>query len=59
MTWVETHVRTPRTERPLFLKFRNGLESKQAYPTDRQRWTHEGNDFDIVAYAVPEERAAV
>lgn len=59
-TWRETRGYKPNTSATkVFVRYRCGLESKQAYPTDRQRWTHEGNDFDIVAYAVPEERAAV
>jgi hypothetical protein len=53
VTWVETHGRKPRTgERPLLVRYRNGLESKHTY-TVRQiaRWSHTGDDWDIMAVA--------
>jgi hypothetical protein len=57
MKWVETHGSIPRTRaEKVFVRYRCGLESKQAYPTKRQRWDWRGDDFDIVAYAVPQER---
>jgi hypothetical protein len=47
----------PRTRaEKVFVRYRCGLESKQAYPTKRQRWDWRGDDFDIVAYAIAEDR---
>jgi hypothetical protein len=52
VTWVETHGRKPRTgERPLLVRYRNGLESKTTYVARQLRWTHLGDDWDIVAVA--------
>jgi hypothetical protein len=30
------------------------MESKAAYPTARQRWSHVSDPWDIMAYRVPE-----
>lgn len=50
MSWVETNGRKPRTgERLLQIRFRNGLESKEAYTAGQMRWTQTGDDWDVVA----------
>jgi hypothetical protein len=55
-TWRIAQGRKPNTSAErVFVLYRCGLESKAAYPTHGQRWSHENNDFDIVAYRVPEE----
>ena len=53
MKWVETHGRRPRTgDKPLYVRFRNGLESQRTYTADQLRWTQVENDpWDIVAVA--------
>ena len=52
MTWVETKGRTPRTgERPLHIKFRNGLESRQTYTARQLRFSQVGDDWDVIAVA--------
>jgi hypothetical protein len=52
MKWVATHGRKPRTgERPLFVKFRNGLESKETYSASQLRWSHVGDPWDIMEVA--------
>jgi hypothetical protein len=57
MKWVETQGSMPRTKAAkVFVRYRCGLESKQAYPVKGQRWSVTGADFDIMAYAVPAER---
>lgn len=54
--WRATKGYKPNTSAEnVFVRYRCGLESKQAYSVASQRWTHEGADFDIVAYRVPEE----
>lgn len=55
MTWRETHGMKPRTSaEKVFVRYRCGLESKQAYPVRTTRWDHRGDDFDVVAYAKDE-----
>lgn len=51
MTWKETNGRKPRTgEALLQLRFRNGLESKEAYTADQiSRWWHDHTDWDVMA----------
>jgi hypothetical protein len=51
MKWVETNGRKPRSgDKPLLIKFRNGLESKVAYRADQiARWWHDGSDWDVIA----------
>ena len=57
MKWVETHGVKPRTRaEKAHLRFRNGLESKQPYSVGTTRWSHVGDDWDVVAYAAAEER---
>lgn len=52
MTWIETNGQIPRIgEELLYLKFRNGLESKKSYPANRVRWSHVGDDWDVMAVA--------
>jgi hypothetical protein len=53
--WVTTNGRRPRTgDRPLLVKFRNGLESKKSYTADQLRWSQINNDpWDIVEVARP------
>ena len=54
MNWRDTSCNRPNTSADkVFVRYRCGLESKAAYPTLRQRWDWRGEDFDIVAYAVP------
>lgn len=48
--WRETHFRTPRTgEKPLRVKFRNGMESRFEYVARQLRFSDTGHEFDIVA----------
>lgn len=45
-----TNFRKPKTgDKPLLVKFRNGLESRWAYAADQLVWKDRGWDFDIVA----------
>jgi hypothetical protein len=49
MTWRETHFRAPKTgDKPLKVKFRNGMESRFEYVAKQLRWSDSGSDFDIV-----------
>lgn len=55
--WRDTKGYRPNTSaEAVFVRYRCGIESKFAYPTDRQRWDFRGEDFDIVAYRVPSEQ---
>lgn len=59
MKWVETRGIMPRTKaESVFVRYRCGLESKAAYPVQRQRWSFTGDDWDIMAYSVPIEALA-
>lgn len=59
MRWVRATGVQPRTKaEKVYVKYRNGLVSKQAYPVARQRWSHIGQDWDIVAYFATEEAEA-
>ena len=61
MRWIRTTGVQPRTQaETVYVKYRCGLVSKGAYPVKTQRWTHTGDDFDIMAYFVDEteEKAA-
>lgn len=50
MKWVETKGRVPRTgDKPLRVKYRNGLESKESYTARQLRWTQVGDDWDVIA----------
>ena len=55
--WRETRGRKPDTSaEAVFVRYRNGLESKAAYSVATTRWSHLANDpWDVVAYRVPEE----
>ena len=55
--WRDTNGRKPNTSAThVFVRYRNGLESKAAYPVETTRWDHrESNPWDVVAYRVPEE----
>jgi hypothetical protein len=58
MKWVAAQGVMPRIKaQKVFVRYRCGLESKQAYPVKGQRWSHQGNDFDIMDYAVPADEA--
>lgn len=49
MRWVETHGRKPRTgEKPLWIKFRNGRESRFTYTAAQIRWSNSGSEWDAV-----------
>lgn len=53
MKWVQTKGMKPRTRaEKVFVQYRCGMVSKEAYPTDKQRWSWSGHDFDIVAYQI-------
>ena len=59
MKWVETHGMKPRTRaEKAFVRYRCGLESREAYRVETMRWNWSGHDFDIMAYAAAEERKA-
>jgi hypothetical protein len=52
--WIETNGQSPRkTEQAYFVRFRNGVESKQAYTASQLQWGHHRkgmcDDFDVVA----------
>lgn len=50
MNWVETQGRKPRTgDRPLQLKFRNGIETMKTYTAAQIRWSQVGDDWDVMA----------
>ncbi len=52
MNWVETHGRKPRTgEKPIHVRFRNGLESRQTYVASQLRWSQVGDDWDVTHVA--------
>jgi hypothetical protein len=53
MKWVETLGKRPRTgEKPLHIRFRNGLESRQTYiAVQIARWDHRGDDWDVTHVA--------
>ena len=54
--WRDTKGYRPNTSaEKVFVRYRCGLESKFAYRVDTQRWDYRGDDWDIVAYRVPEE----
>ena len=56
--WRNATGHPPRTKaEKVFVRYRNGLESKEAYPTRGQRWSDLGQPWDIVAYRIPEEEA--
>lgn len=47
MKWAETKGRKPRTgDKPLRLRFRNGVESRWTYKAAQIRWTDTGSDWD-------------
>lgn len=47
--WVETKGRKPRTgEKALWIKFRNGQESRQTYVAAQLRWNDSGDGWDVV-----------
>lgn len=51
-TWHKTNGRKPRSgEKPLRIKFRNGLESQQTYTAAQLRWTQVGDPWDIIEVA--------
>lgn len=57
MRWVRTTGVQPRTRaEKVYVKFRNGLVSKQAYPVKGLRWSDLGDAWDIVAYFAIDER---
>lgn len=44
-----TNGRKPRTgDRPLRVRFRNGLLSRFEYTANQLRWDHRGSDWDII-----------
>jgi hypothetical protein len=48
--WVATHGRKPRTgDKALWIKFRNGQESRHTYVAAQLVWVDRGWDFDCVA----------
>lgn len=50
MNWTPTHWRKPRTgDALLFVRFRNGIESKQALPAAKWNWSDRDYNFDIIA----------
>jgi hypothetical protein len=57
MRWIRTTGVQPRTQaEKVYVKYRCGLVSKQPYPVKGQRWSHTGQDFDIIAYFAVDER---
>ena len=47
--WFQTFGRKPKTgDKPLFVRFRNGMESRFSYVAKQLRWTDTGDDWDIV-----------
>ena len=48
-------VRPDTSALEVFVRFRNGLESKAAYKVATTRWTNVGDPWDVIAYRVPEE----
>lgn len=49
MNWKPTEGRKPRTgEAKLQVRFRNGWVSKWTFTAKQLRWTHTGDDFDVV-----------
>lgn len=49
MNWTPTKWRRPRTgETLLRVKFRNGVESKEALPASKWNWEDRDFDWDII-----------
>lgn len=57
MNWLRNKGYQPKIEGKVFVEYRCGMVSKVPYTVRTQRWTIIGDDFDIVAYAVPEDVA--
>jgi hypothetical protein len=52
MKWIETQGKRPRTgDKPLHIKFRNGLESKVTYTAGQLRFTQVGDPWDVTHVA--------
>lgn len=50
--WTPTKWRKPKTgDKPLMVRFRNGVESRYSYTAGQLVWADRGWDFDIVAVA--------
>lgn len=48
MTWTATNGRKPRTgDKALWIKFRNGQESKRPYVAAQLVWADRGWDYDV------------
>lgn len=48
MTWHPTRWVKPRTKKPLRVKFRNGIISKEALTADKWVWDDRDYDWDVV-----------
>ena len=55
--WFPTHGVKPNTRaEKVWVRYRCGFESKQAYPVATQRWSHLADPWDILEYRAEEER---
>ena len=50
-------VRPDTSALEVFVRFRNGLESKAAYKVATTRWTDLGDPWDVVAYRLPDDHS--